>query len=466
MSRPHVHVSGVGGVGMNAVAQLLLADGVEVTGSDRFLDQGTRLPVFDLLEAEGLTLVPQDGSALRPDSRALVLSTAVEPDNPERRRAGELGIPERHRAEVLADFTRKGPLAAVAGTSGKTSCTGWLGWVLAECGLDPAVVNGGGVLGWKSETRIGNVRLGSADSWWVVEVDESDRSLLRFEPEVALINTLTADHHSFDDTVDLFREFAGKVGRCIVCGPGVKRYLEGAMGISAELREVSNPVDVSLPGVHNRWNAAAVLAMAEVCGCDPEAARMALHSFRGVERRLELCTVPGQNPRVYDDYAHNPEKIGAAIRAVQPTEGKLIALWRPHGFTPLKQNFEAYVDAFADSLRDQDEVWLLPVFYAGGTVPAGVNHQDLVEALQKRSARAVGLEGYPSEIPLAEPDVLLVMGARDPELSRFAREIADNLQETLELLSSPGFREDFERSKHEAEIGDTLSFEEVFGEDQ
>ncbi len=427
MKAPHVHVSGVGGVGMNAVAQLLLAGGVEVTGSDRFWDQGTRLPVFDLLEARGLKLVPQDGRALRPDTRYLVLSTAVEPDNPERLRAGELGVPERHRAEVLAEFTRTGPLAAVAGTSGKTSCTGWLGWVLAECGLDPNVVNGGGVLSWKSGPCIGNVRLGDSENWWVVEVDESDRSLLNFVPEVALINTLTADHHSLDDTVDLFRLFAGKVGRRIVCGPGVKRYLEGGQGISAELWEVSTPMEVKLPGAHNRWNASAVLAMAEACGCDPQSAREAVHGFRGVERRLELCTESGRGPRVYDDYAHNPEKIAAAIRAVQPADGKLIALWRPHGFTPLKQNFAAYVDAFSDSLREQDELWLLPVFYAGGTVPDGVNHQDLVAALLEHAIRAVGLDDYPESVPLEVRDVLLVMGARDPNLSVFAKEIAASI---------------------------------------
>jgi UDP-N-acetylmuramate--alanine ligase len=409
---------------MNAVAQLLLADGVDVTGSDRFWDQGTRLPVFDLLESAGLKLVPQNGRALRPDTRSLVLSTAVESDNPERLRAEELGVPERHRAEVLADFATRGPLAAVAGTSGKTSCTGWLGWVLAECGLDPNVVNGGGILGWKSERCIGNVRLGSPENWWVVEVDESDRSLLAFDPEVALINTLTADHHSFDDTVDLFRTFAGRVRRRIVCGPGVKHYLEDVPGIAAELREVSAPMETGLPGAHNEWNAAAVLAMAEACGCDLQSAMKAVRSFRGVERRLELCTKPGQGPRVYDDYAHNPEKIAAAIRAVQPADGKLIALWRPHGFTPLIQNFAAYEDAFADNLRDRDEAWLLPVFYAGGTVPEGRNHLDLVKALRQRSVQAIGLKDYPGDVTLAESDVLVVMGARDPHLSRFAKEIS------------------------------------------
>jgi len=420
--RKHVHVSGVGGVGMNAVAQLLAADGVRVTGSDRFLDQGVRLPVLDALERVGVELVPQDGSALEADTEALVLSTAVEADNPERLRAAALGVPERHRSEVLADFTRRGSLAAVAGTSGKTSCTGWLGRVLEVCGLDPNVVNGGGVLDWKTGSRPGNVRLGAPGNVWVVEVDESDKSLLRFTPRVALINTITADHYGMEETVELFRAFAAKVGETIVCGPGVREYLEGVAGVSARLVEVTEPMRSGLPGAHNGWNAAAVHATAVACGCDPVEAEWALAAFGGVERRLERCDV-GKGPRVYDDYAHNPEKIAAAMRAVRPEEGRLIALWRPHGFAPLRQNFEDLVAAFVEVLRSGDEAWILPVFYAGGTAPKGVEGADLAEALRELGVSARALEAYPETVSLSEKDVLLVMGARDPGLPEFARRV-------------------------------------------
>ncbi|WFB37329.1 Mur ligase domain-containing protein [Kiritimatiellota bacterium B12222] len=421
MSHRQVHVSGVGGVGMNAIAQLLALDGVQVSGSDRFLDQGVELPVFRCLRELGVRLLPQDGSGLSTESDALVISTAVEADNPERMRAAALGIPELHRAEMLAQFTRRGDLIAVAGTSGKTSCTGWLGWTLAACGLDPNVVNGGGILGWKDAQHPGNVRWSSSGKLWVVEVDESDGSLLKFDPEIALINTLSADHHSLEDTVELFRTFARKVKRTVICGPKVKAYLEGDNEITAELIEVSDPVEVNLPGAHNAWNAAAVLAVAEVCGLPREQALRALRSFRGVERRLELCSGVGAGPQVYDDYAHNPEKIAAAIRAVQPENGRLTVLWRPHGFAPLQQNFDAFVDCFATSLREQDKALILPVFYAGGTAPRGIDSGDLVDALHARGCKAVLIEDYPSAWEADAEDVLLVMGARDPALPLFAQ---------------------------------------------
>lgn len=420
MNRPHYHISGIGGVGMNAVAQLLVHDGCRVTGSDRFWDQGVRLPIFDQLQSMGVEMHAQDGGALGPDTRGLVISTAVEADNPERLAAARLKIPEQHRAEVLAAFTRRGPLAAVAGTSGKTSCTGWLGWTLTAAGLAPNVVNGGGILGWKDRSSPGNVRWTQPGNWWVAELDESDRSFLKFDPEVALINTLTADHHSLADTITLFRMFARRVKRAIVCGPGVKPYLEGDSGITAELLEVTAAFPVALPGAHNAWNAAAVREMARVCGCEASRACAGIRSFRGVERRLELCSPEGEGPRVYDDYAHNPEKISAAIQAVRPEKGQLTVLWRPHGFAPLKQNFAAFVDSFSAALRPQDQAWILPVFYAGGSAPDGISSEDLVSALRQRGCPAKVLSGYPAEWAGAADDVLLVMGARDPELPVFA----------------------------------------------
>jgi len=400
---------------MNAVAQLLAGASIRVTGSDRFWDQGVKLPVFDALRDLGVELFPQDGSALTAQTEALVLSTAVEAENPERRRAAELGVPEQHRSEVLAAFTRRGRLAAVAGTSGKTTCTGWLGAVLEAGGLNPNVVNGGGILNWKTPACPGNVRRGAPEGWWVVEVDESDKSLLRFDPEVALITTITADHFGFEETVALFRDFARRVKRRIVCGPGVMACLQGAPGITAELVEAGGPLPVSLPGEHNARNAAGVLAMAEACGLSVEAALKGLAAFRGVERRLEQT-----GPGVYDDYAHNPEKIAAAMRAVRPEKGRLIALWRPHGFAPLRQNFDALAAAFADNLREGDEAWILPVFYAGGTAPKGLEGADLARAVCGLGARGVALPDYPESVELGGEDVLLVMGARDPELPRFA----------------------------------------------
>ena len=420
-----VHVSGVGGVGMNAVAQLLLARGYRVSGSDRFADQGVHLPVLDALLALGVDLVPQDGRAITDETAALVLSTAVESTNPERVRAAALQVPEIHRSAVLSHCAAGGRLAAIAGTSGKTTCTGWLGRVLEVCGLDPTVVNGGGVLNWKSARRPGNVRLGEDPAgWWVVEVDESDGSLLGFHPEVALITGMSPDHHSAAETLDLFRRFARQVSRTIVCGPGVKAVLENTPGIRARLVEAEAEISVDLPGAHNARNAASVVAMAEACGAAGSAAREALGSFAGVERRLERCTPARAPVQVYDDYAHNPEKIAAAIQAVRPEGGRLTVCWRPHGFTPLRQNFEALRDAFVTNLRPRDRAVIFPVFYAGGIVPDGPEGADFAQALQAAGVAAQFLPDYPETLCMETGDVLLVTGARDPELPRFAARMA------------------------------------------
>jgi UDP-N-acetylmuramate--alanine ligase len=412
---------------MNAVAQLLLSQGFQVSGSDRFADQGVHLPVLDALQDLGLKLVPQDGGGLREDTAALVLSSAVEADNPERLRAKALGVPERHRAEMLAEICGRGPLAAVAGTSGKTSCTGWLAWILEQCGRDPNMVNGGGVIAWRNRGLPGNVRIGGKKDWWVVEVDESDRSLLNFNPQVALINTISEDHHSMADTVELFRTFASRVTDALVCGPGVAALLEGT---GPRLIEVQAPLEVPLPGRHNAWNAAAAVEMAVVCGAPRNGAVEAARTFPGVERRLEVCSLPGAGPRVYDDYAHNPEKLLAAIQAVQPETGRLVMVWRPHGFAPLTQNFDAYVEAFAVGMRGSDRLHLLPVFYAGGTAPSGVGSEDLADALRTRGVTAGVMDSYPESIGLQPEDVLLVAGARDPQLPVFAHRMGAVLSGT------------------------------------
>ena len=222
------------------------------------------------------------------------------------------------------------------------------------------------------------------------------------------------------DTIEMFRTFASQVSDVVVCGPGVARHLEGT---GPRLIEVKDPLKVPLPGEHNAWNAAAVLELALACGADEEQAKAALQTFPGVERRLELCSPMGQGPRVYDDYSHNPEKLLAAMLAVQPKEGRLTVLWRPHGFAPLQNNFEAFVETFVEGLRSQDRLLLLPVFYAGGTAPQGIGSSELMDALQAKGVCIDLLEDFPEQVELSERDVFLVAGARDPELPAFAHRI-------------------------------------------
>jgi UDP-N-acetylmuramate--alanine ligase len=384
------HLVGVAGVGMNPLAQALLAAGWPVSGSDRYLDQGHELDVLGKLARAGVQLVPQDGRGIGPDTRAVVVSTAIEADNPDLAAAGRLGVPVRHRAEMLAELTRDRTCVAVTGTSGKTTVTGMLGWILEQLGADPTVVNGGAVLNWVSPDRIGNVRTGRS-GLWVVEADESDRSVLRFFPEWAIITNLSADHFGLEDTRALFEQFRTQVRRGAVLGwePGAPWHTVeprlAADGCRFEFRGID--FHVPLLGRHNAENALQAAVLCERMGYSLAAVADALRRFGGIQRRLERVGAAG-GVAVIDDYAHNPAKIAAAWAAVAPCYRRVLGVWRPHGYKPLALMFENLVETFSRCCRPGDRLWLLPVYYAGGTAERQADSDRLAAALQARGVAA------------------------------------------------------------------------------
>jgi UDP-N-acetylmuramate-alanine ligase len=440
---PAVHVAGVAGVGMSALAQVLLGAGYRVSGSDRFLDQGRRLPVLDTLAAAGVVLCPQDGEVLCADTRALVVSTAIEDDNPDVLRARALGVPVMHRAEMLARLSAYRNVVAVTGTAGKSTITAMIGWILEQAGRDPTVVNGGEVPAWQAPGRVGNVRMGGSELW-VLEADESDRSLLWFHPDAAVLSNVAKDHFELEEVAELFHEFCGQVRGPVLCGPGV-----GDLIRHADLEEVHGAIEgdngrwvltldgcrygVSLLGRHNAENAMLAVAMCRRLGVEPGAIAEALPRFGGVARRLQQVG-GAAGIRVVDDYAHNPMKLAAAWRAVREEGRRVVGIWRPHGFAPLELMFEDFVAALAASVRSPDRLYLLPVFYAGGTARGARSSGDLVRALRREGIDAREAADYEplaedllGEGALAPGDTVLVMGARDPGLPAFARELAARL---------------------------------------
>jgi UDP-N-acetylmuramate--alanine ligase len=446
MNRKHYHLAGVGGVGMSALAQALVDAGHQVSGSDRFLDQGQVLEIFDQLRAGGVRLVPQDGSALNPTTAGLIYSTAIEKDNPEIQAAQRLGIPLLHRARMLADLTAGHPCIAIAGTCGKTTVTGMVGWIFECLGEDPHVVNGGAVLNWRNDRRVGNVRAG-ASNLWIVEVDESDRSLLNFNPDWAIITNISKDHFELDEVEDLFRTFAGQVKTSLVGGEGVpailKKKPEAAASLPQLFESKITPVrqgdgyrfdfkgvefQVPLAGEHNALNAAAAVLLCDRMGKDLKVVREALKTFKGIQRRLEKVGVRN-GVTVLDDYAHNPAKIKAAWSAVRPFSKRVFGVWRPHGFGPLAAMMEELAAAFSDIYQAGDEIVVLPVFYAGGTTQRSVSSDDLVTRLIQRGVSARVLSDYPAlesflTAQVKSGDTVLCMGARDPQLPLFARQWA------------------------------------------
>ncbi|HRT04862.1 MAG TPA: Mur ligase domain-containing protein [Kiritimatiellia bacterium] len=437
----HVHVAGVAGVGMSALAQALRWTHGRVTGSDRFFDQGQELPIFGALRAAGIELTKQDGSAVDAHTEAVVYSTAIEADNPEFLAAKKAGVPLRHRAEMLAELARGKTVLAVAGTAGKTTTTGMLGWTLEQLGADPTVVNGGALVDWADARHVGNVRRGGASAPWVLEVDESDRSLLNFRPEWSILTNVSQDHFALAEVQELFRAYASQVRTGIVCGAGVAAVLGKQ---KAQLIELSGTPErtaagfavawrglklvVPQPGAHNALNA---LAAAELCaqlGYAPERIAAALARFGGIQRRLERVDAGG-GVRVVDDYGHNPAKLAAAWTAVAAPGNRVLGVWRPHGYGPLRAMLDPLADAFASVCRPQDKLWLLPVYDAGGTTDRSIQSDALAAKLRVRGVAAELAANY-DDLGAAlagaarAGDVILTMGARDPRLPAFAREMA------------------------------------------
>ena len=411
-----VHLVGIGGVGMSALAQALLDAGGTVTGADRALGgSGARPGVLAALARAGVRLFPDDGSGIGPDTARVIVSTAVEETNRDLQCARARDIPVVHRAAALAELLAPRRLVAVAGTCGKSTVTAILGHLLAESGFDPVVVNGAQVVGWDAGgTRVGSTRKGTG-AYAVAEVDESDKSLVAFKPFAAVVTNASADHYSKAEMDAVFDAFVRGVPGPVIDGRRTP------MVPSAAARTIP------LPGEHNAVNAECALRMAAALGADPARLAAAIRTFPGVERRLQRVGTCG-GAVVYDDYAHNPEKLHAMLATLQAAYPKGVSVvWRPHGYAPLRKMLEALAAMFRATLRPCDELLVLPVYDAGGTTDRSLNSDALVARLNASPVRFVeGLEDAETHLRTHAPafGALVVAGARDPGLPVLARRLA------------------------------------------
>lgn len=409
-----VHFIGIGGVGMNGLAQLAIDSGYQVSGSDRAFDPENVL--FKCLQEKGISFVAQDGSGISTDTDQVVYSTAIESDNPDIQQAKTYNIPLLHRSAFLKQLVGEDDLIAVAGTAGKTTTTGLLGWIFECLGKDPSVYNGAAVINWKNSRNPGNVRKGKADLW-IIEADESDRSFLNFSPTHSIITNISKDHYELDELHTMFNVFELQTSGITVRGtdqPAHARF----------------PLTLQMMGQHNLENAQCAFDLCIKLGFDPSEVQQAISKFKGIERRLEVVgSVDGIT--IIDDYAHNPAKISAAVSAVAEKYQRIHAFWRPHGFTPLAGNLDELIDTFTRlSSRYDGRFYILPVYYAGGTVQRTVDSAYFVDRLNSAGVPALLVQDYPHlkrELAqnVAPGDAILGMGARDPELPLFAKQLVD-----------------------------------------
>ncbi len=404
------HLVGIGGVGMSALAVAMLRAGREVSGSDRNLQS----PNVAMLQSFGIRVFPDDGSGVDSSLDELVVSTAIEETNGDLVKAKEFSLPVVHRAAALSRTLSGRKLVAVAGTCGKTTVTALLGHMLFDSGFDPFCVNGANVPGWEGAVRAG------AGEFAVAEVDESDKSLTAFRPYAAVVTNASADHYSKEEMDEVFDAFIADLP-----GPLVDGRDGRGLDLSPETREAVAK-SLKMPGGHNVDNAIAAVSMAAALGVPKDRAIASLATFRGVERRLQLHGV-----RVYDDYAHNPEKLKAmwsALAEIYP-EGVCV-IWRPHGYGPLKKMMDDLAKMFNATIRAQDRLLLLPVFDAGGTAERSVNSDVLASKIDPGKCELVADHAAALErcrIYAERFGAFATAGARDQLLPALARRIAETV---------------------------------------
>jgi UDP-N-acetylmuramate--alanine ligase len=451
---------GIGGSGMLPLACIVRAQGAEVAGSDRSLDQGRIAGKFAFLAAQGIRLFPQDGSGVTSADQLLVTSAAVEETVPDVQAARRLGAEQVSRPQLLARLFNDAPVAiAVGGTSGKSTTTGMIGWILHRLGRAPTVMNGAVMKNFVTpDTPFASALIGGGETF-VSEVDESDGSIALYRPRVAVLTNVTLDHKSLDELRGLFLDFTGKAETAVLNlddeetrrlaarlpAERVATFsfvdeaadlfghdvVEEPLAISFAVRvsgaEGSIPVRLGVPGRHNAANALAALAAVRACGVDLGEAAAALAGFVGLRRRFDIVGTRN-GVTVIDDFAHNPDKIAATLATLHAFPGRLLVMFQPHGYGPLRTMKRELVDGFAAGLGEDDVLVMPDPVYFGGTVEREVGSGDIVAGVRAAGRQA---EHVPDRAACGERlralsrpgDRIVVMGARDDTLSDFAADL-------------------------------------------
>ena len=430
-----VHFIGIGGVGMSAVARIMVARGVPVSGSD-----AKDLPVMQDLQSAGARIAVGYAAENLRDAQTVVAGSAIRADNPELEAARAAGLPVLHRSEALAATMGTDRVVTVAGTHGKSTTTSMVAVLLKEAGLDPSFAIGANV------PALGvNAAHGTSDIF-VAEADESDGSFLNYRPLIAVVTNVEADHLDYygtpeavyasfdsfaallpangvlfacadDDGARALAERTRAAGNTRVLGYGTAedadiRLHDGGPGdvlVSIDGREYG--LDLQVPGRHNALNAAAAFGVAVELGVAPEAAAAALGHFTGASRRFEFKG-QGRGVRVYDDYAHHPTEVRAALSAARSVAGgnKVHVLFQPHLFSRTRE----FAEQFAEALGEADTAFVLDIYPAREDPIPGVTSTLITGRLKSGRLVAGGQEALDAVLSAAgEGDIVLTVGAGD-----------------------------------------------------
>jgi UDP-N-acetylmuramate--alanine ligase len=443
----NVHFTGIFGSGMSALAQYLRFQGIAVSGSDRFHTSEDTAAIRRSLEGLGCAIAPQDGSGVNGDTDAVCISTAIEESNPDIAAASIRGIPVVHRSDLLAAIIETKKTIAVAGTSGKSTVTAMIFEFLTACDKSPSLISGAGLRRLEKQGMIGNAWSGGSD-FLVVEADESDGTLVKYRPEVVVILNVSKDHKSVAEITAMFAALASRSGRTIsnaddpflVSLPADIRFgrngpaswrpdREELLATSVKLYRNGSEYHLPLPGDHNLENLRAALCVCEELECDNAVLVDAVRSYEGVARRFSV-TMTKQGVPVVDDFAHNPAKIAAVVKASRGLSGRIIAVYQPHGFGPTRFLKDEYIATFRAAFRKNDSLYLLPIYFAGGTALKDTSSDDIIQGIGSAPFTAQAIKDRDELLARLKADAgagdcVLLMGARDPSLPVLGKKIVD-----------------------------------------
>jgi len=451
-----IHFTGIGGIGMSGIAEVLLNQGYAVQGSDL-----KESKITERLAALGARIFIGQAAENLDGAEVVVISSAIKPGNPEFDAARARGLPMVRRAEMLAELMRLRSNVAVAGTHGKTTTTTLVATLLDAGGIDPTVINGGIIHAYGSNARVGQ------GEWMVVEADESDGTFNRLPATIAIVTNIDPEHMEHWGTIENLRkgfyDFVSNIpfyGLAVCCTDHAEvqalvgrvtdrrvvtygfnaqadvravglHYVKGVAHFDIALRGEDRVIagcTLPMPGDHNVSNALAAVAVARHLGMKSDEIRAALAGFKGVNRRFtKLGEVDGIT--IIDDYGHHPVEIAAVLRAArQASEGRVIAVHQPHRYTRLSSLFEDFCSCF----NDADVVGIAEVYAAGEAPIAGASRDDLVAGLTRhghRNAHAVDCEAALEALVRAEAksgDIVVCLGAGT--ISAWAHSLVGRLQ--------------------------------------
>ncbi len=447
------HFIGIGGIGMSGIAKILLAQGMRVMGSDV-----ARSAQVETLESMGATVKIGHSANNINGADAVIVSSAISINNPEVKTAIRRGIPILHRSEMLAMLMRQKKGVAIAGTHGKTTTTSMVSLILERAQMDPTVIIGG-----ELEQFHSNAKMGQGD-WLVAEADESDGSLVRLSPQMAVITNIEADHMDYySDITDIrntFEKFISKLpedGVAVMCtdDQNVKMISKqfhgkkltyglsnGALlkAVKMQFSEMGSQFTVinrgleigsfrlNVPGMHNVYNCLAAISVGLEMGIDMETMHDALLEFKGAKRRFQVIS-NGSSMTVVDDYAHHPTEIMATLSAARKIHGggRIISVFQPHRYSRTKYFFDLYGQSFFNS----DHVIVTDIYAAGEKPIPKISGEMIAASLKKYGHQEVtyipNIQDVPSHLMKManDDDFVITLGAGD--VWKVARQLSDSL---------------------------------------